>query len=145
VSIIRAIATLAVLDISAACQMSPPAVIATQSLPSALPAASLVGTWLLQSVDGIAIRPGDAAFSFNADGTVTGIIDCNNFRGEYTYRDGVIAFGPIALTERGCETVIQYQKVIEGSLGAGPYQFVAIGGDAAKLEGKQVLNIVRRR
>ncbi len=85
------------------------------------------------------------SLSFHPDGTLTGIIDCNSFRGEYTYRDGVITFGPIALTERGCETVIPYQKVIEASLGAGPYQFDAIGGNAARLKGKQVLNIIRRR
>jgi heat shock protein HslJ len=143
-SLIKAIAALAVAT-SAACQMPTPAVVAFPTPHSALPAASPLGAWSLQAVNGLPIRPGDVSLNFRADGTLTGSIDCNSFRGAYTYRDGMIAFGPIALTERGCETVIPHQTVIERSLGAGPFRFVSIGNDAARLEGRQVLTIVRRR
>lgn len=142
---IKAIVAALAVATSAACQMSTPAIVASRTPHSALPAASLLGAWSLQSVNGLPIRPGDVSLNFGADGTLTGSIDCNNFRGAYTYRDGIIAFGPIALTERGCETVIPYQNIIERSLGAGPFRFVSIGKDAARLEGRQVLTIVQRR
>ena len=45
----------------------------------------------------------DFSLTFNADKTVNGTTDCNNFSGTYSIEDGQITFGPFMSTLMACE------------------------------------------
>jgi len=59
--------------------------------------------WVAESILGSpVIDRSHSAIRFADDGTVSGNGGCNVFSGKYTEKDGVITFGPLAVTRRAC-------------------------------------------
>lgn len=48
-------------------------------------------------------QPGVFTLTFGDDGNVNGTTDCNSFFGSYNMQDGLLSFGPLAMTKMFCE------------------------------------------
>jgi heat shock protein HslJ len=71
--------------------------------------------------DGSVITPNQPeafTLTFNTDYSVNGTTDCNGFGGDYLLQDGVLTFGPFAMTKMYCEgsQEIDFQQMLQGPL-----------------------------
>lgn len=59
----------------------------------------MIGNWELQSVDGTQSDQGDVEFtlSFNRDGTIAGVADCNRYAGQYSAAEGEEDMGSLSI------------------------------------------------
>jgi heat shock protein HslJ len=98
----------------------------TYAPAAAVEAAPLVGgEWQMDSIitgDAVSTTVGTAGtITFAEDGTVSGSTGCNTFNGTYEAADGVITFGPLATTRKGCPDDLGAQEAhVLGVLGATP-------------------------
>ncbi len=62
---------------------------------------------------------GDFVLTFDTLGRVNGTSDCNNFGGEYTVENELIAMGPFMMTKMFCEgsKEMEFQKMLADPLG----------------------------
>ncbi|MER6677537.1 META domain-containing protein [Streptomyces sp. NPDC000983] len=63
----------------------------------------------------------EAHFTLAEDGTVSGSIGCNTFRGEATVEDGVIDFGRLSTTRRLCDAMKYLQPLTDNLSGKVSY------------------------
>jgi heat shock protein HslJ len=84
--------------------------------PSAATDSSLLGTWELVSVDGLAVRPKAVNVTFDRDRSFTAMVDCNTGRGYYSLNGAQLSFLGWIATERGCERPLEHEGLIEQGL-----------------------------
>jgi heat shock protein HslJ len=77
---------------------------------------SLLGTWEVVSVDGIAMLPKIVTVTFRTDGAFRAMIDCNNARGYYSFSRAVLSFHGLEETERGCDPPLQHEDLVVAAL-----------------------------
>ncbi len=66
----------------------------------------ILTTWVLQSVEkdneGVKFKNSNKFSLTFANGQVSGTTDCNTLSGTYTFRHGVVTFGPLVMTKKFC-------------------------------------------
>lgn len=75
---------------------------------SKIASSGIVGTWKWRMTqkgnETLTPKTVDAfTLTFNADGSVSGTTDCNNFAGSYTLTDNTIQFSALGMTKKFCE------------------------------------------
>jgi heat shock protein HslJ len=110
--------------------------------PPAATNASLLGTWQLVSVDGLAVRPKAVNVTFDRAGAFTAMVDCNKAQGYYSFTGAQLSFVGWIKTERGCEAPLEHEKLIEQALVGDGYA-VALTSSELHLSGPHTV-IFRR-
>lgn len=60
-------------------------------------------TWIVEMLEGVAIRPGTVVTLSLADGIVSGVAGCNRYRAPCEFRADRVAVGPALSTRRLCQ------------------------------------------
>jgi heat shock protein HslJ len=97
------------------CQTVAPAV-RPYPQPMAVSSASLLGSWELVSVDGLAVRPKAVNVTFDRAGAFVAMVDCNRAQGYYSVRGADLSFVGWTATERGCAGPLEHEALIGAAL-----------------------------
>ncbi len=93
------------------------------------------GPWLVESIAGETL-PADAGvtIAFAADGSVSGNGGCNNYRGRYAYRKGVVTISEVGSTMMACVEAgrMEREATFHARLGA-PFTIASAGAHALTL------------
>jgi heat shock protein HslJ len=103
--------------------------------PSAPTISSLVGTWELVSVDGLAVRPKAVNVTFDGTGAFIAMVDCNRAQGYYSFRGAELSFVGWNATERGCASELEHETLIGNALRGDGYAVVFTASSELHLSG----------
>lgn len=111
--------------------------------PTVVTRASLVGTWELVSVDGLAVRPKAVKVTFDTNGAFTAMVDCNTAQGHYSLVGAKLSFVGWTATERGCEGPLEHERLIERALTGDGYAVAFTNSSELYLSGPHRLVLHR--
>lgn len=131
-----AIALLAL--VPSACQpVAPSAVPPHQLMVAANP--SLLGTWELVSVDGIAVPAKRVSVTFQRDARFNAMVDCNRARGFYSLSGAQLSFNGWEISEMGCLPPLPQEALIGEALRGDGYLVALTGSSELHLSGRHRL------
>ena len=124
----RTLVLLCVASCVAGCQSTPQSVV--QQQPFNLWSATLIGSWDLIDLAGVAVRPGSVSLDLQPNGRFVATVYCNYARGLYIVEGQSISFDGWDATERGCnEDMPQVDRIGAALRGDGYTVVLGMNGD----------------
>lgn len=111
--------------------------------PASAQSSSILGSWDVVSVDGMAIAPRAVTVTFDARSAFVAKIDCNRAQGTYVFTGTTLSFVGWSVTERGCDPPLRNERLIGEALRGDGYRLAFVGGSEMRLSGAHAM-VLRR-